>query len=286
MRRFLRPVGATGAEYTDILIDGDIDGRACTEAIWSFARSNCKSDLIVLPFVQSGTHLNRVLDSSDGAAAVEHDVTFLSDMQCEASWESYYNSLSKSHRKKHRNLRKRLAELGELNFEVVSAGDPRCTALVQWMLEQKRIWAEHTGKRGKWLYSDEYRELLVQLMQDSDAKPRRVIMSLALDGKPIAVKIGAISKNLFELLIAGFDARLDKFSPGTRLDEHWVRWAIEQELRIDFGVGGEHYKRFWTRDNEVRVNSYLIPNSLLGLVELKLRRDKAVPRHAKGATYN
>jgi len=286
MRRFLRPLGATGAEYTDILIDDDIDGRACAEALWNFARSNCKADLIVLPFVPSGTHLNRILDSSISAAAVEQDVTFLTDVQGESNWESYYNSLSKSHRNKHRNLRKRLAELGELHFEVVWAGDPRCQKLVQWMLEQKRIWAGRTGKRGKWLYSEEYRDLLVHLTRDSDAQPKRVIMSLTLDGEPIAVKIGAISKNLFELLIAGFDARLDKFSPGTRLDEYWVRWAIEQELRIDFGVGSEHYKRFWTRDNEVRVNSYLVPNSLMGLVELKARRLKAVPRHAKGATHN
>jgi CelD/BcsL family acetyltransferase involved in cellulose biosynthesis len=121
-------------------------------------------------------------------------------------------------------------------------------------------------------------------MQDPEAEPKRVIMSLTLNGEPIAVKIGAISNDVFELLIAGFDARLDKFSPGTRLDEYWVRWAIEQKLRVDFGVGSEQYKRFWTRDNEVPVDSYLVPNSLLGRVELKARSLMAAPKYSKGVT--
>jgi len=127
--------------------------------------------MIVLPFVRSGTYLNRILNSSDGAAVVTRDVTFLTDVQYEANWELYYNSLCKGHRKKHKNLRKRLAGLGELVFEVVWAGDPGCPKLVEWMLQQKRIWADHSGKRGKWLYSDEYRNLLVQLI-DADQKGR------------------------------------------------------------------------------------------------------------------
>jgi len=82
---------------------------------------------------------------------------------------------------------------------------------------------------------------------DAEAKPKRLLMVLTQDGAPIAVKMAAISKGVLELMIAGFDARLEKYSPGMRLDEYWVKWAFEQRLDIDFGNGGEHYKRFWSR---------------------------------------
>jgi CelD/BcsL family acetyltransferase involved in cellulose biosynthesis len=269
MRKFLRPFGATGAECTGALIENDIHRQTRTEALWSFVKSHCKADFIVLPFVRSISRLDEVLALTNGK--VEHEVTFLAKGSSEASWESFYESLSKSHRKKHGNIRRRLSELGTVSFEIVPAGDSRCPKLIRWMLEQKRIWADRTGKRGDWLYFDEYRELLTRLLLDGDAEPKRVIMSLTLDKAPIAAKVAAIGNGVLELLVAGFDASLEKYSPGMRLDEYWVRWAIEQKLDIDFGVGREHYKSFWTRDNEIPVSSYVIPASLLGRAEMKIR---------------
>jgi len=143
-------MGATGAEFTDILIDPDADRDACIKAAWEQLRAKRKSDIIILPYVRSGAALKQIIYSTSPNATVEQDVAVFAHLQGHPDWQSYYNSLSKSHRKKARQPAAKAAELGTLQFEVIQAGDQRCPELIRWMLAQKRVWGDRTadGARG------------------------------------------------------------------------------------------------------------------------------------------
>ena len=70
-------------------------------------------------------------------------------------------------------------------------------------------------------------------------------------------------------------------SPGMRLDEYMVKWALEHKLDYDFGNGGEHFKRFWSRDNVIETATYHIAASWWGRAALYLR-SKRVGRRVEG----
>jgi CelD/BcsL family acetyltransferase involved in cellulose biosynthesis len=75
-----------------------------------------------------------------------------------------------------------------------------------------------------------------------------------------------------ELIIAGFhsDPQFAKYSPGIVLDEFWMKIAFERRQDVDFGVGSERYKLFWSRNNKVDVASYHIPQTLVGNITTQL----------------
>lgn len=273
--KYARPLDASGAEFTDLLIAETVEQQDWIRAAWQVLMSNSKSDVITLPYVRTGTDLNLTLASLQQKMTLHRDISVYARLRDEEEWEAYYESLSGKHRRHHAQSRRRLAELGTVEFEIVEAGDPRCPELVGWMLAQKRIWAERTNKKGHWLFSDGYCEFLRRLLADSEANPKRLIMSLRLNGAPIAVKITAAGGSLLEGLIAGYDPQYEKHSPGIRLDEYMVRWAFEHKLDYDFGNGGEQYKRFWSRDTVIETATYHIATSWWGRAALYLQRKKA-----------
>ena len=274
--KYVQPLNAIGAESADILTDDTVDQQDWIRSAWRVMSKNSKSDVIMLPYIRTGTGLRCMLSDCGQRAMIDDGVAFCAHLRGERDWDSYCNSLSKSHRRQHASLRRRLSELGSLQFEIVQAGDPRCPQLIDWLLTNKRTWAERTGKKGHWLFAGSYQEFLVRLLADS-AHPKRLIMSLTLDGAPICVKIVAAGKYTLEGLIAGFDARYEKYSPGNRLDEYGVKWSFEQKLDYDFGVGTESFKKFWSRNNPIEAPTFHIPNSWWGQVAIYLRsRRKAL----------
>ncbi|MBV9771197.1 MAG: GNAT family N-acetyltransferase [Bryobacterales bacterium] len=269
--RFAVPLLPTGGEYIDILIDETVDQQGWIKGAWHRLRTEFNFDLVILPNLRTGTDLSQLFYFCMEKAAIYSDVGAYAHLRREKDWQSYYESLSDSPRRELASKRRQLAKLGTVEFEILEAGDPRCSEIIGWMLSQKRVWAERTNKKGHWLFSEGYRQYLTRLLADSVATPKRAIMCLTLEGVPIAAKIVAIGKDTLELIIGGFDARYRKYSPGMRLDEHWVKWALERKLDCDFGAGREHYKSFWSRNNVIRMNTYWIPMSWRGAVALQLR---------------
>jgi CelD/BcsL family acetyltransferase involved in cellulose biosynthesis len=274
--KYVQPLNATGAESADILTDDTLHQQDWIRSAWRVIRKNSKSDVILLPYVRTGTALRCMLSLSGQRAMLDDGVAFCAHLRSEPDWDSFYGSLSKTHRRQHAVMRRRLAELGSLQFEIIPAGDPRCPQLVDWLLTNKRTWAERTGKKGPWLFAGAYREFLVSLLADS-VNLKALIMSLTLDGTPICLKIAAAGKRTLEGLIAGFDVRYEKYSPGNRLDEYGVKWAFEQKLDYDFGIGTESFKKFWSRNGPIEAPTFHIANSWWGQLAIYLRsRRKAL----------
>jgi CelD/BcsL family acetyltransferase involved in cellulose biosynthesis len=267
--KFVRPLEANDSEFSDILIDDAVNQRDWTRAAWQVLRTKSRSDFIILPYFLKGSAINDILDAD--RTSVDHNVAVHVPLAAEADWESYYNSLSKSHRRDHGKSRRRLAALGTIGYEVIDAGDPRGPELVQWMMSQKRLWAERTNKKGSWLYADGFHDFLTRLVTDSAATPACLMMCLTLDRAPIAIQIYAAGQHTLQAMISGFDARYEKYSPGILLSEGLMKWAMHHKVDCDLGLGAEQYKKFWSRNSIVETTSYHITVSWWGSIALWCR---------------
>ena len=239
--RHARQLVASGVELHEMLVDESLDRAAWTAQAWAALTVHSRADVVDVSFFD-GSASAPALRAISARAVETSTVTSVSvRLREESDWDEYYNSLSKSFRKDFAKSRRRLEALGVFEFAVCEAGDERITSLVDWTLAQKRKWAEHTGKKGEWLYSDHYRAFLVHQLTAPGNGPRNVLMVLTLNGELLATQIGALSKGKFEAVIAGFNAEYEKFSPGARLNEAMIRWAWEQGADCDLGAGSEPY---------------------------------------------
>lgn len=264
---FIRPLEANDAEFSDILIDDTVNRRDWISAAWQVLKAKSGSDVMVLPHFPREAEVAGIVrphDTSSDQYVVVH-------LKAEKDWDSYYNSLSKSHRRDHAKARRRLAELGTIGCEVIGAGDRRVPDLVLWMLAQKRIWAERTNKKGSWLYDEGFRDFLIRLLIDPEAQAKCLIMSLTLNDKPIAVQIYAPGQNILHALISGFDVHYQKYSPGILLSEYLLKWAMEHKLDCNLGLGAEQYKKFWSRNQVLEATTYNLAVSWWGKAALRAR---------------
>ena len=269
---YARPLVASGVELHELLLDGSVDAGAWAQQAWRALLDCGRLDAVDVSFRADSTHAPALAGLPARAVETSETVCVSVPLRHEQDWDSYYTSLSKSYRKDFAKSRRRLEALGTLEFAVLEAGDPRIGALVDWLLEQKRRWAERTGKKGEWLFSEHYRDFLAHQLSRPGTGARNVLMTLTLDGTPLAAQIGALGKDTFEAVIAGFDADYDRFSPGTRLTEAMIRWAWEQGADCELGAGAEPYKLFWSRNQKVTVVSRRLVVTRWGLVALALRR--------------
>ncbi len=140
---------------------------------------------------------------------------------------------------------------------------------VDWLLACKREWAQRTGKKGAWLYSPAYRDFLVNLLCPTQGDPMARLFVVTLDETPVAALIAGIGKSCIAELISGFDAAYSAFSPGSIVIEHFVKWTLQQRKDLDFGIGSESFKSYWSRDNIVITHSFRIANTRWGLVAIR-----------------
>ena len=279
---YARPLGASGVELHELLLDETVDATAWVREAWQALLASARVDEVDVSFFETSAHADALRALPCRAAETTETVCVSVDLRNEPDWDSYYDSLSKSSRKDFAKSRRRLEAMGPLELEVLKPGDERIGSLVDWMLAQKRRWADRTGKKGEWLYSDHYRAFLEQQLGRQGNGPENVFLTLTLNGELLAAQIGALSKDRFEAVIAGFDADYVKHSPGARLNEAMIRWAWEHGVDCDLGAGAEPYKLFWSRNQKRTVTIRRLAVSRWGLVASALRslQQRAKSRHA------
>lgn len=267
-----RPLGASGVELHDLLLDETVDATAWVREAWQALLTSARVDVAELSFFADSATAAALGGLPCRAAEQSEDVCVSVAPRPEQDWDAFYNSLSKSHRKDFAKSRRRLEAQGTIEFAVLEPGDPRMGALVEWTLAQKRRWADHTGKKGDWLYSERYRTFLEHQLARPGSSATNLLMTLALDGELLATQIGALSKQKFEAVIAGFNADYVKHSPGARLNEAMIRWAWESGVHCDLGMGAEPYKLFWSRNQKRTITQRRLAVSRWGQVAFVLRR--------------
>lgn len=178
-----------------------------------------------------------------------------------------------------RRKERRLAEAGRLVF--VAADRNNVAPLLAAMLAQKSVHYRELGVAD--LFAGTHQDFVRTLTDEQlDAGFVR-LFALTLDDRVIASHWGLVDRERFYHMLPTYARdEMTRYSPGSLLLRHMLRWAIGQGLRVyDFTVGDEPYKREWA-DREILLFDRFSGRTLRGRLYCTAKRAAgAVKRAAK-----
>jgi CelD/BcsL family acetyltransferase involved in cellulose biosynthesis len=280
----VRPLASESTDYTNILVQDGPTAPKAIERAWGAVQKRCGADIILLPYLNADSRLFELASRKRGVATKTAHPVAVGMLRGETDWNSFSSSLGRLFKNKPGALEQRLSKKGDLRIRFLGPEDGEENAhLVDWMFHCKRQWADRVNKKGEWLYSMEYRDFLVALLNQTDGEVIARLVVVSLDGAPLAVNIFGLGKTCVDDLIAGFDPAYSRQSPGAIATEHCVKWALEHHLDFDFGAGTEKYKGYWSRDHILTMWSMQIANTWWGLLAFQgenlRRRCRQRPQH-------
>ena len=260
-RRFvwtvLAPLSPGTAEYTSILTAPG--ASTAIDAAWRAATRYSRADIFTIPYLgQNACFYDRALRHA-GLVAATQNVSAMALLRSEPDWTAYCDTLGALSKKKPGARERRFEREGALAIRALEATDTHAHAQwVDWMFTGKREWAERVKKKGPWLYSQDYRDFLVNLLDGTRTQPMGILFVMTLDGTPVAANLIGLGHTCVNGLIAGFDPKFSKFAPGLIMMERCIKWAWENRMDFDFGVGAEDFKAYWSRGNVLPNTSFQI----------------------------
>jgi CelD/BcsL family acetyltransferase involved in cellulose biosynthesis len=263
----VRPLASESTDYTNILVQDGPTARKAIERAWCAVQKRCGADIILLPFLNADSKLFELASRKRGVVTKTVHPVAVAMLRSETDWSSFSSSLGTLFKNKPGALERRLSRKGDVRVRFLGPEDGEENArLVDWMFHCKRQWADRVDKKGAWLYSMEYRNFLVALLNQTDGEVIARLVVVSLDGAPLAVNILGLGKTCVDDLIGGFDPAYSRQSPGAIATEHCVKWALEHQLDLDCGAGSEKYKGYWSRNHILTMWSMQIANTRWGLL--------------------
>ncbi len=265
------------AEGCDILIKRTNESQAVATALLKNFLMSARPDMVSFSFVKSGCHLDIAVRSIASLRIVSafDNVMPYADMKAEVDWASYKRSLSKHYESNVARKTRRLQEIGKVSAEIVRGTS---TPAIEWLFLQKKKWSERTNKRGHWVFSSRYQDLIIKLFATD---PRFLVFVLKHDDTLIAVKLAVIGSGFASTMMISYDDKYERFSPGNILDEFMMRHIFEnyrdsegKHLDIDFGPGDEHFKLHWSRGNVHPSKSFIMAASRAGLAKFQFDQSR------------
>jgi CelD/BcsL family acetyltransferase involved in cellulose biosynthesis len=238
----LRPLGSESSEYSAPLVEpGDL-AEHYLDLIWQAAAAS--ADWVVLPHVRAESLFARVIERQRRRIFAEDDLPapFVARRDF-ADWEAYQATVDARWRSKIRRTRRRLGELGKVTLEPEASA--AASALIDWMIEHKKLWLARTDVQNDWLGLADYRDFLAESASRRSSAGSVALFVLKLDGVPIAAHFCCVDPCRVEYLIGAFDAAWTSYGAGQIVTEYGLRWAFEHGLDYDFRIGAEGYKYKW-----------------------------------------
>jgi CelD/BcsL family acetyltransferase involved in cellulose biosynthesis len=271
---YLIPLSPDAADYTSALVEDGPQTMTLVEQAWRAARECCRADFVHAIFVKEGTELQRLMMNTPRILGMSRHEWSSARLRDEPhDWGGFCASLGTLHGKKPGQLERRLAKEGALRVRMLDASDradiARC---IRAMLTWKRRWSERVGKRGAWLHSPHYERFLIAMLTHREDSALARLFAVTLDDEPIAVAVMSHGEPVANAVISSFDPDYGRFGAGTVAWEHAVKWAFERRFDIDFGVGSERFKKYWSRDAGGHAWTVQIANSTWGLVSYRIVR--------------
>jgi CelD/BcsL family acetyltransferase involved in cellulose biosynthesis len=119
--------------------------------------------------------------------------------------------------------------------------------LIDWVLVRKQQWLVQSNLGNDWIRSRGCRDFLMAMSMRHDRTGGMAVMTLELDGMPIAANIVSIDRSRMAGCVTAFDPAWHQYAPGSLLTEDLTRWAFEHGLDFDFRNGAQSYKFNWTQ---------------------------------------
>lgn len=270
---YLYPLSPEAGDYTRLLLADGPEAPALIAGAWRAALQRCGADFVKLPYVNEGSELHAIASRERHVMIATRTVAALAKLHDETDWDAFCATLGTMSGKKPGALERRLSKEGQLAVRLTEPGNAsENTALVDWILARKRTWGDRVGKRGEWLDSSHYRDFLVHLLCPPDGRAMARLFVVTLDDAPVAATVVGVGTTCVDGLIASFDPGYAKFGPGAIVVEHVIRWAFDQRLNVEFGVGEERFKSYWSRNNITGAWSMQIASSRWGVLAYRSKK--------------
>jgi CelD/BcsL family acetyltransferase involved in cellulose biosynthesis len=163
-------------------------------------------------------------------------------------WEAFKDSTSKKVHADSNRQRRRLAELGNLKFNILNSHENNQKFLeVMFSFKQERY--KQMGV-DNFLKLKGHRDFYLNMPSSISSTASIHCSTLTLDGEVIALHYGVIDKSTFFYLMPAHSNKWEKFSPGKLLLEDLLRWSTENNISLfDFTIGEESYKKIWSNES-------------------------------------
>jgi CelD/BcsL family acetyltransferase involved in cellulose biosynthesis len=186
-------------------------------------------------------------------------------VRLEGDCESYERTLPQRRRSELRRRRRRLAERGELTFEVETGAERLDELLTEGFAVEGSGWKTDQGTA---ILSRPETESFYRLVAEWAAPRGSLRLAfLRLDGRAIAFHFTIEEGGSAYQLKGGYDPEFRELSPGQLLVQDMVRWAFERDLRTyEFLGADEAFKLDWTASLRQRIALHAFPRSPAGTV--------------------
>ena len=191
------------------------------------------------------------------------------------SWEKYYlKNIKKSIRSDSRRQKRRLSELGNLEF-IISKSRSDIKNIIEIMIAQKRRRYQETGAKDIFK-AKRVRDFYLQTSLSLTHLGVVQVSALKLNGEILATHWGVINRSIFYYLMPTYEGgEWQKYSCGRLLLEHLLEWSFENGMeKFDFTGGNEKYKKDWC-NHKMKLYNYISSNSCIGyllLIKEQLKR--------------
>ena len=251
-------------QYGDVLIDPDCHADEVCQTAWNNIIMSGVADLLHLGNVAATSPIYRFC----------HSIVLLLVIRNLQFWRLASlkigrltkQALKKTARRSRRKRYSKLARAGELVFKVhVTAVEFQY--LVDVAINWKCQWLEKQNWPSALMGNEKFKAFLQSTQKANDQDNRRwVAGELSLDGKPIAIEIGAICGDRYISFLGAFDPDYANFSPGKIELEAMITWVHEQGIRyFDLLCVSTQYKSDWT-DMPVPVENFTYACNLRGKI--------------------
>jgi CelD/BcsL family acetyltransferase involved in cellulose biosynthesis len=169
--------------------------------------------------------------------------------------------------KRNRRRAKKLGEMGDIRFEVVTAG-PQAAALVARAFAFKRDWLAERGFYGRALIDTRTEACLAALACDTEAACGLAVSHLAIGGESAAIEIGFRHGGRHYAYMGAFSPAFAKHGPGVLATEFTIRDCLAAGLsEYDPLPPVSDYKLAWS-NRRVAVRDYGVVLSWPGYAAL------------------
>lgn len=157
-------------------------------------------------------------------------------------WEKYRRSLSRNFKKQLRMQERKLAEFGQIGYEIISTSDEVNRAFGEIMEIERQSWKWNVGVS---INSIAYRNFYQEFAKLAGKKGWLNLWLMHLSGKNISYEYAVNCNGQVELLKGSFDHRYRQYSPGNHLALKEYETYFGSTRRIGLLWGETDGKKRW-----------------------------------------
>jgi len=242
------PLGFETTEYSNVLIEQGPESDVRMDLAWQALGQGSRYDVLRLPFVGDGSRLHRLIATRKVLCVTEQFATSIVDWMASPNWETYYRRLDNKQRCDIARRRRRLAEAGKVIF-IAAVDVDQQSAVIDWIIEQKRQWLVRKARRNDLLGTEEYRRFLVAIAERTKREGGIVVSALKLNDTIIAASMKRVDGARSEVFLGAYDPSYKRFSPSHIEDEYSLKWCFERDSRWIWGSDPNATRTIGTRAN-------------------------------------